>query len=150
MAMAGYWNDPALTEATLVGGWLRTGDIGHLDEDGFLYLVDRLDDMIVTSADAANVYARVIEDVLTAHPKVRDAAVIGVPDEQWGEAVCAYVVPADGAELDPRELRDLVRTELNAIHEPRDVEIVAALPTTALGKVDKKKLRAGHAAPAGA
>jgi fatty-acyl-CoA synthase len=149
MAMAGYWQDPELTKATLVDGWVRTGDIGHLDADGYLYLVDRLNDMIVTSADAANVYARVIEDVLTSHPKVYNAAVIGVPDEQWGEAVCAYVVTAPGASVDAQELRDLVRTELNAIHEPRDVEFVDALPVTGIGKVDKKQLRSRHAAPAG-
>jgi fatty-acyl-CoA synthase len=148
MAMAGYWREPELTRETLVDGWLRTGDIGYLDGDGYLYLVDRLHDMIVTSEDAANVYARVVEDVLTAHPEVRNASVIGVPDERWGEAVCAYVVLAPGAQVGAQELRDLVRTELNEIHMPRDVEFVDALPVTPVGKVDKKQLRALHKAAA--
>jgi fatty-acyl-CoA synthase len=147
LVMAGYWQQPELTRATVVDGWVRTGDIGYLDADGYLYLVDRLNDMIVTSADAANVYARVIEDVLTGHPGVRDAAVVGVPDEQWGEAVYAYVVAAPAAAVTADELRDLVRTELNEIHTPREVEFVDELPTTPIGKVDKKLLRSRHPAP---
>ena len=154
LMMAGYWQQPELTRDTMAGGWVRTGDVGYLDADGYLYLVDRINDMIVTSSAAANVYARPIEDVLASHPQVRAAAVIGVPDESYGEAVHAVVVTEPGASVTEAELRSLVQTELNALYTPRAVEFVAELPLTPLAKVDKKMLRerylAGRKAGAGA
>lgn len=141
LMMAGYWQQPEATRETMSGGWVRTGDVGYLDDDGYLYLVDRISDMIVTMSVAANVYARPIEDALVSHPKVRAAAVIGVPDELWGEAVHAVVVTEPGAEVTESELQDLVRAELNNLYTPRRVEFAAELPLTPLTKVDKKLLR---------
>ncbi len=149
LTMAGYWGDPALTGDTMPDGWVRTGDAGYLDGDGFLYLVDRVSDMIVTGEVAANVYARPIEDVLTSHPQVKAAAVIGVPHEAFGEQVHAYVVTAPGAGVAAGELAALVRAELNDLYTPRGFEFVATLPLTPLGKVDKKALRDRHREQAG-
>jgi fatty-acyl-CoA synthase len=141
LAMAGYWQQPELTRTTMKAGWVRTGDIGYQDEDGFLYLIDRLQDMIVTSGAAANVYAKPIEDVLTSHPGVRSASVIGVPGAENEELVHAIVVTEDGTQVEVEELRDLVRNELNALYTPKTIEFVPALPLTGQGKVDKKELR---------
>ena len=148
LVMSGYWGEPELTRQTLVDGWLRTGDLGRLDADGYLYLVDRLKDMIVTGRGAANVFSKPVEDVLASHPLVRAAAVVGVPDPALGEAVHAYVVAAAGARPDPEELRALVSGELREYSAPTVVEFVDALPLTAMGKVDKKALRARSAAEA--
>lgn len=144
LLMQGYWGQPALTGQTMVGGWLRTGDIGYLDPDGFLYLVDRLSDMIITSSASANVYARPVEDALASHPQVLTAAVIGVPDEAYGEAVHAVVVPTSDATVTPDELRALVTAKLNELHAPKDIEFVNSLPMTMMDKVDKKALRARY------
>jgi fatty-acyl-CoA synthase len=141
LIMAGYWMQPELTSAAMDGQWLRTGDVGYLDADGYLYLVDRVSDMIVTSIAAANVYARPIEDVLASHPQVRAAAVIGVPDEAVGEALHAFVVPVAGADVSATELRTLVRTQLNNLYTPGGIDFVDHLPLTPLAKVDKKLLR---------
>ena len=149
LAMAGYWQQPELTRETMSAGWVRTGDVGYLDADGFLYLVDRVSDMIVTSGAAANVYAKPIEDVLTSHPRVRAAAVIGIPDEDYGEAVYAYAVTEPGAQVTGEELRDLVRNELNALYTPRQVQFVDELPLTSIAKVDKKELRKRYLAEHG-
>jgi fatty-acyl-CoA synthase len=141
LIMREYWTQPDLTASTLSDGWLRTGDVGYLDEDGYLYLVDRLNDMIVTSSAAANVYARPIEDALTSHPLVKAAAVVAVPDETIGEAVHAFVVTTPGAEVTAAELKATVRDQLNNLHSPRGIDFVDHLPLTPLGKVDKKVLR---------
>jgi len=141
LSMAGYWQQPELTRTTMTAGWVRTGDIGYRDADGFLYLVDRLSDMIVTTGAAANVYAKPIEDVLTSHPLVRSAAVFGVPGAENEELVHAVVVTQPGAEVSGDELRDLTTTELNNFYTPRSVEFADELPLTSQGKVDKKELR---------
>jgi acyl-CoA synthetase (AMP-forming)/AMP-acid ligase II len=141
---SGYWGEPELTAATLVDGWLRTGDLGYLDSDGYLYLVDRVKDMIVTGLTSTNVYSRTVEDALNAHPQVRAAAVIGVPHEQMGEAVAAIVELTAGATVTPAELRQWAVSELNELWAPHTVEIVAQLPLTDLGKIDKKALRASR------
>ncbi|SCL25751.1 Acyl-CoA synthetase (AMP-forming)/AMP-acid ligase II [Micromonospora pallida] len=149
LVMAGYWGQPELTAETLVDGWLRTGDTGRLDEEGYLYLVGRERELIVTGAGAVNVYPGPIEDVLTAHPDVHDAAVFAVPDEAFGEAVYACVVPVPGATVTPEELRDLVTERLDTNWTPRDVEFVDALPMIGYGKVDKRALRDGYLARTG-
>ncbi|MGE5830900.1 MAG: class I adenylate-forming enzyme family protein, partial [Micromonosporaceae bacterium] len=146
LMMAGYWGDPELTQQTLVDGWLRTGDVGYLDADGYVYLVDRLKDMIITGYSATNVYCRPVEDALNAHPDVRAAAVIGVPDPTIGELVHAYVVVAPDASATPADIRTFVIGQLNELWAPREVEFVDSLPLTAMGKVDKKALRARYAA----
>jgi fatty-acyl-CoA synthase len=148
LLMTGYWRRPSLTAQTMTGGWLRTGDVGYLDQDGYLYLVDRITDMIVSHAAATNVYARPIEDTLSAHPGVSAAAVIGVRDDAYGEAVRAYVVRVPGAAVTADDLRSLVYRELGEGYAPRDVEFVGELPMTSQHKVDKKELRRRAAAGA--
>ncbi|GHJ45338.1 acyl-CoA synthetase [Catellatospora sp. TT07R-123] len=142
---AGYWGQPELTRQTIVDGWLRTGDLGRFDTDGYLYLVDRAKDMIVTGETSTNVYSRTVEDTLSRHPQVRAAAVIGVPHERMGEAVYAFVVPAPGAGITPAELREWAVAELNELWAPHVVEFLDDLPLTEVGKVDKKALRARRA-----
>ena len=119
--------------------WLRTGDVGRLDDDGRLYVVDRLKDVIVTGGE--NVSSREIEDVLSTHPDVDMVAVVGVPDDYWGESVCAVVVPAPGSQPDPRALIDHVRAGCADFKRPRTVLFVADLPMTSNGKVAKNRVR---------
>jgi fatty-acyl-CoA synthase len=140
--MLGYWKQPELTEAAFRGGWLRTGDMAMRDEHGFLSIVDRKKDMIVSGG--FNVFPREIEDVLAAHPAVSSVAVIGVPDERWGEAVKALVVPKPGAVLDAAELVALVRDRKGPVYTPKSIELLEALPLTPVGKADKKVLRARY------
>jgi len=140
--MAGYWNDPTATRDAIHNGWLNTGDLGYQDEDGYLYLVDRSKDVIVTGLTSDNVYSRLLDDFLAAQPEVRQAAAVGVPDERFGEAVHLFVVPVPGAQLDLADLRSRVVDELGPLYEPRGMSIVGELPVTRMGKIDKKALRA--------
>ncbi len=140
--MSGYWRKPQETADTFRGGWLHTGDLARRDNEGFIYIVDRRKDMIVTGG--FNVYPREVEDVLTAHPAVALAAVIGVPDVKWGEAVKAVVVQRDGAKVGERELIALVREKKGAVAAPKTVDFTDELPLTALGKPDKKAIRAKY------
>ncbi len=144
LVMAGYWRQPALTAAAKAAGWLRTGDVGYLDADGYLYLVDRVSDMVVTGKSSTNVFCRPVEDALLSHPQVRAAAVIGVPDAEIGEAVHAYVTLTEDAGVTEDDLRVHVAARLNLVWAPASVEFVAELPLTEFGKVDKKALRARH------
>ncbi|MDM4719017.1 AMP-binding protein [Micromonospora sp. WMMA1363] len=146
LRFAGYHGQPELTADTLVGGWVRTRDIGHLDDDGYLYLVDRLQDRILTRQRSWPIYSRPIEDILAGHPAVRAATVIGVPDEVAGELPYAYVVPAPGATVTGAELIDLVTTTLSDTWAPGGVEFLDALPLNRANKVDKRALRARYAA----
>jgi acyl-CoA synthetase (AMP-forming)/AMP-acid ligase II len=146
LVMTGYWEDPELTHAALVAGWLRTGDYGYLDEAGFLYLLGRASDVIITGIASTNVYPGPIEDALVAHRGVRAAAVIGVPDESMGEAVVAFVVPSGEATATAAELIAAVTATLNKVWAPRDIEFVDSLPVIGFGKVDKKVLRDGYVA----
>jgi fatty-acyl-CoA synthase len=138
--MAGYWQRPDETAAALAGGWLHTGDMGRFDGDGFLYIVDRKKDMIISGG--FNVYPREVEDVIAALPGVAMVAVVGVADERWGEAVTALVVPKPGATIDADAVIAAVREKKGAMQAPKSVRVVENLPLTPLGKVDKKALRA--------
>ncbi len=145
LRFAGYWGRADLTERAIVDGWVRTGDLGYLDADGYLYVVDRVQDTIVTGASNWNVYCRPIEDLLQAQPGVRAAAVIGVPDAEFGEVPHAYVVRYAGALLNAADLKDAVRDEFNDMWVPRSIEWLDELPLTSAHKVDKVALRARHA-----
>ncbi|MFJ9588945.1 class I adenylate-forming enzyme family protein [Streptomyces acidicola] len=145
--MAGYWNRPQETAEALADGWLRTGDVGRLDEDGYLFLVDRKKDMIVTGG--SNVYAREVEQVLLDLPGVRDAAVIGLPHRIWGEAVTAVLVP-DGPPPPDEEILRGCRSALAGYRVPKRVVWVDELPRNAYGKVLKRRLRERLSGTAGA
>lgn len=144
--MRGYWNKPDETAQVMVCGALRTGDIGYLDDDGYLFLVDRIKDVII--AGGYNVYPRVLEEALYQHPAVRDAVVIGVPDAYRGQAPKAFVTLKEGLSATPQELRDFLGGYVSKIEMPREVEIRAELPKTMIGKLSKKELVAEEAAKA--
>ncbi len=135
----GYWGLPAATAEAWRSGWFHSGDLAQVDEEGFYRLVDRKKDMVITGGE--NVYPIEVEQVLFRHPAVADVAVIGVPDERWGETVVAVVVPRADAELDPAELIAWTRERLAKFKCPTRVEVVAELPRTATGKVLKRDLR---------
>ena len=140
VVMAGYWNQPEATAETMRNGWLHTGDVGSFDADGYLTLRDRSKDLIISGG--MNIYPREVEEALLRHPGVRAAAVVGRPDAEWGEAVVAFVVAADGTAPPPAE--DLDRTCLDHIaryKRPKDYRFVDALPTNNYGKVVKRELR---------
>jgi len=141
-AMEQYWKRPEQTAETFKGGWLHTGDIARADERGYLYIVDRKKDMIVSGG--FNIFPREVEDVLSSHPDVAMAAVIGVPHEKWGEAVAALIVAKAGARPAAEALMQLVKDRKGGTHAPKQVEFVDSLPLTAVGKVDKKILRARY------
>ncbi|MEU8684806.1 AMP-binding protein [Streptomyces sp. NPDC048611] len=141
--MLGYYEDPERTAAALQDGWLRTGDMGYLDAEGYLYLVDRAKDIIVTGSTSDNVYSRVLEDFLLTLPGVRNAAALGVPDEEYGEAVQIFLATAEGgADVDPEAVSAAVTAELGELYTPWKTVLLDQLPTTKVGKVDKKALRA--------
>ncbi|MFI6470312.1 class I adenylate-forming enzyme family protein [Streptomyces sp. NPDC050516] len=140
--MLGYYEDPQRTAEALRDGWLRTGDMGYLDAEGYLYLVDRAKDIIVTGSTSDNVYSRVLEDFLLTLPGVRNAAALGVPDEEYGEAVQIFLATAEGTDIDPDEVGAAVTAELGELYRPRKTVLLSQLPTTKVGKVDKKALRA--------
>ncbi|RDI68185.1 AMP-binding protein [Nocardia pseudobrasiliensis] len=140
LVMDGYWKAPDLTAEAMRGGWLHTGDLARADERGLLTIVDRAKDMVVTGG--FNVYSREVEDVLVQHPAVGQAAVIGVPDPKWGEAVLAVVIT--NAPVTADELIAFVKEHKGSVHAPKRVEFVDSLPLTAVGKPDKKQLRARY------
>jgi len=140
--MEKYWKRREQTSEAFEGGWLHTGDIARADERGYLYIVDRKKDMIVSGG--FNIYPREVEDVISSHPDVAMVAVIGVPHEKWGEAVMALVVPKADAQPAPDALMQLVKDRKGGTHAPKMVEMVKCLPLTAVGKVDKKVLRAKY------
>lgn len=138
--MKGYLNREAETRAAFVDGALRTGDVGYLDKDGYLFVTDRIKDLIICSG--YNVYPRVIEDALYEHPAVAEAVVIGIPDSYRGQAPLAFVTLRAGETRTPDELRDFLRDKISAIELPARVEIRASLPKTAIGKLSRKELAA--------
>ncbi|WP_406174310.1 class I adenylate-forming enzyme family protein [Streptomyces canus] len=142
--MRGYLGRPDETARVIVDGWLHTGDVGHLDAEGCLTLVGRSKDMIIRGGE--NIYPKEIEDVLASDPAVLEAAVIGVPDEKWGEVVVAYVQPRPGSTVDPSALKALCARSLTGYKRPTAFFVVEAIAKNAVGKIDKASLRAGHAA----
>lgn len=141
--MLGYWNDSVATQRTLRGGWLHTGDMGYMDEDGFVYLVDRKKDMIISGGE--NIYSREVEEALLAHPALVDAAVIGVPDAYWGEAVKAVVVVKAGTQVTAADVIAHCRGRIAGYKCPKSVEIVDVLPRLPSGKLNKVQLRETYA-----
>ncbi len=137
--MQGYWNQPGLTAAALRDGWMHTGDGARMDDDGFIYVVDRLKDMIKTGGE--NVFSAEVENALAQHPAVASCAVIGIPDEQWGEAVHAVIVRRPGAEATADELIAHCKTLIAGYKAPRSIEFTEALPLSGAGKILKTKLR---------
>ncbi|HCE6396357.1 MULTISPECIES: AMP-binding protein [Pseudomonas aeruginosa group] len=139
IVMKGYYKQPDKTAETIIDGWLHTGDIGHLDAEGLLHITDRKRDMIISGG--FNVYPSEVEQVLWTHPAVLDCAVIGVPDEQWGEAVKAVVELKPGEHATTEELITLCKTRLGSVKAPKSVDFVAVLPRSPVGKVLKKEIR---------
>jgi acyl-CoA synthetase (AMP-forming)/AMP-acid ligase II len=140
--MLGYWNKPEQSAAALRGGWMHTGDGGYMDEDGYLYIVDRMKDMIVSGGE--NVYSAEVENALSQHAAVAVSAVIGIPSEQWGESVHAVVVLKPGTQATASELSDHCRQLIAGYKCPRTVEFRDALPMTGAGKIQKTELRKPH------
>jgi fatty-acyl-CoA synthase len=137
--MAGYWDDPQQTAEVLRDGWLRTGDVGRLDEAGFLHLTGRSRDVIMVNAEVC--YAGAIEQALAGHPDVDQAYVVGVPDDRTGEAVHAFVVPTPDRPVPTADaLSALVRAQLTPAHVPRTITTLPEVPTTPTGKPDKPAL----------
>ncbi|MBI4199245.1 MAG: long-chain fatty acid--CoA ligase [Chloroflexi bacterium] len=139
LVMQGYWNKREATAETLRGGWLHTGDVGYLDADGYLFITDRKKDMIITGG--ANVYPREVEEVIAKHPAVAEVAVIGVPDELWGESIKALVVLRPSAKATAEEMINYCRDHLASYKKPKSVEFLPAIPKNAYGKVLKRELR---------
>src|SRR4029077_6628575 len=137
--MKGYYENPDATAEAKRGGWFRTGDVGRIDADGYLSIVDRKKDLIVTGGE--NVASREVEDALSAHPAIAEVAVVGVPDPTWGESVTAVVVPRPGTDLTPADVVAYGREAIGGFKKPRHALIVDALPRNNSGKVVKPRLR---------
>jgi len=138
--MKGYYNNPEGTREAFWGnGWLRSGDVGLLDEDGYLYIVDRLKDMIITGGE--NVYSLEVEDVIYTHPDVQECAVIGSPDKEWGEIVTAFVIPQPNKTIDGKRLKDFLKSRLSSYKVPKLISIVDDFPRSPAGKILKRALR---------
>ena len=141
--MLGYWNKPEETAVALRGGWMHTGDVGYVDDDGFIFIVDRLKDMIISGGE--NVYSTEVEHVIYQHTAVADCAVIGIPHEKWGEAVHAIVRPKQGVTLTEEEIMNHCRQHIAGYKCPRSVEIRHdPMPMSGAGKILKKVLRAPY------
>ncbi|MBI4637853.1 MAG: long-chain fatty acid--CoA ligase [Candidatus Rokubacteria bacterium] len=139
LVMKGYWRKPEATAETLRGGWLHTGDVGYLDPDGYLYITDRMMDMIISGG--SNIYPREIEEVICRHPAIFEVAVIGVPDPKWGETVKALVVAREGRPVTEAEIVEHCKRYLASYKKPQSVDFLPSLPKNAYGKVLKRELR---------
>ncbi|WP_299567977.1 AMP-binding protein [uncultured Sulfitobacter sp.] len=139
LVMKGYYKNPEATKEASEHGWHHTGDVGYLDEDGYLYIVDRKKDMIISGG--FNVYPSEVEQVIWAHPAVQDCAVIGVPDEKWGESVTAVIELKPGAEIDTDEIISICKKQLGSVKAPKSVVVWDELPRSPVGKVRKKDIR---------
>jgi acyl-CoA synthetase (AMP-forming)/AMP-acid ligase II len=137
--MEGYWKKPEATAETLRGWWLHTRDMGYVDEDGYIYLVDRKDDMIVSGG--FNIYPKEVEDILYGHPAVLEAAVFGVPDETWGEAVKAVISVRSGMKVTEEEIIEHCRKHLASYKKPKSVDFIEELPKSPFGKIWRRKLK---------
>ncbi len=142
LVMKGYYKAPDKTAETIIDGWLHTGDVGHIDAEGYLHITDRKKDMIISGG--FNVYPSEVEQVIWAHPAVQDCAVIGVPDAAWGEAVKAVVELNAGQQVSAEELIALCKQKLGSVKAPKTIDFVASLPRSPVGKVLKKDLRARY------
>ena len=140
--MRGYWNRPDANDDTFVDGWMRTGDVAYVDAEGFVFIVDRIKDMIVSGGE--NIYSPEVESVISAHPQVAEVAVFGVPHPQWVEAVHAVVAPKPGETIDPDEVIAFTRERLAHYKCPKSVEVIDVLPRNPSGKILKRDLRAPH------
>ena len=141
--LVGYWEKPTETAEAFAGGWFHSGDVGYFDEEGYLYIVDRIRDVINTGG--VLVASREVEEILFTHPAVSEVAVVGLPDDKWIEAVTAIVVPVDGESPDPDEVMVFCRERLAGYESPKGVILTDSLPETVGGKVLKYKLRVAHA-----
>jgi acyl-CoA synthetase (AMP-forming)/AMP-acid ligase II len=139
LVMKGYWKNSEATAGTIKNGWLHTGDIGYLDDKGYLFVMDRSKDMIISGGE--NIYPREIEEVLIRHPAVREVSVIGVPDLKWGEAIKAVVSLNPGKTATEKDLIDFCRDNIAGYKKPRSVDFVDELPKSNYGKILKRKLR---------
>jgi long-chain acyl-CoA synthetase len=137
--MSGYWKMPKETAETIKDGWLYTGDVGIMDEDGYFYLVDRKKDMIISGGE--NIYSREVEDVLISHPAINEAVVIAIPDANWGEAVKALVILREGMTCTEKEIIDFCKNRLASYKKPKSVEFWNIFPKTATGKIKKSEIR---------
>jgi acyl-CoA synthetase (AMP-forming)/AMP-acid ligase II len=142
LVMKGYWRNSDATAETLRNGWLHTGDVGYMDEKGYLFIMDRSKDMIISGGE--NIYPREIEEVLIQHPAVREVAVIGVPDPKWGEAVKAVVSLVEGQSVTAEDLIAFCRDRMASYKKPRSVDFVDGLPKNNYGKILKRDLRAPY------
>lgn len=139
LVMQGYYKDPRATEEARRFGWHHTGDIGYLDADGYLYIVDRAKDMIISGG--FNVYSAEVEQALMQHPDVQDSAVVGLPDEKWGERVVAVLQLHAGRQVDPEEIKAFVKSRIGSVKAPKQIEVWLDLPRSKVGKVLKKDVR---------
>ncbi|KAF0817711.1 MULTISPECIES: class I adenylate-forming enzyme family protein [unclassified Cytobacillus] len=139
LVMKGYWNNPKATSETIKDGWLYTGDLGWVDEKGYLHIVDRSKDVIISGG--ANIYPREVEEVLNLHPGVKETCVFGIPDEKWGESVCAYIVPRNQQTVSEQELIDLCKNHLASFKKPKKICIMDCLPKNSYGKILRKEIR---------
>jgi len=138
--MRGYLNNPEETQSAFwEDGWFRSGDIGRFDADGYLYIVDRLKDMIITGGE--NVYPKEVEEVLYARPEIEECAIIGLPDPEWGERVTAFIVARPGEKIDPQALKAFLKSRLSAFKVPKEFRAVSELPKSPAGKILKRRLR---------
>jgi acyl-CoA synthetase (AMP-forming)/AMP-acid ligase II len=139
VVMKGYWRNPGATAETLRGGWLHTGDLGVMDERGYVYILDRAKDMIISGGE--NIYSREIEDVILKHPAIHEVAVIGVPDETWGEAIKAIVALKQGQKATQEEIINFCKEHMASFKKPKSVEFIGEIPKNPYGKVLKRELR---------
>ena len=140
--MACYWNLPDATEGSLVDGWMHTGDAAYMDEDGYVFIQDRMKDMIISGGE--NIYPAQVESAIYGHPCVGEVAVIGVPDDTWGEAVKACIVPKPGMEVDIASVIDWTKERLAGFKVPKSIDVIEAMPRNASGKILRKDLRAPY------
>ncbi|WP_435202633.1 long-chain-fatty-acid--CoA ligase [Qipengyuania sp. 902] len=140
--MAGYWNLPEATSSSLIDGWMHTGDAAYMDEDGYVFIQDRIKDMIISGGE--NVYPAQVESAIYGHPAVAEVAVVGVPDDTWGEAVKACVVPKPGSKVDPADIIAFTRERLAGFKVPKTVDVIEVMPRNASGKILRRELRAPY------